>query len=67
MQTYDQSGNYVVIAGLVVSVASHFGFTVTTNDVLTVIGAIAILYGAIRQFIAHKKLAIATGSYSAQK
>lgn len=65
--TYDQSGNYTVLAGLVVSIINHFlpYLGVTVNDVVAVIGAGAILIGAIRQYIAHRKLAVTVGAIGA--
>ena len=56
---YDQSGNWTAVAGLIVTLLTHFGFNTTINDVLAVIGSIVIVVGLVRQYIAHKKLAVA--------
>jgi len=59
---FDSSGTYVTVAGLVVSLAAHFGFSVSVSDVLTIIGAVVVVVGVIKQYTAHKNLAIVTGT-----
>lgn len=49
------TGNYLAIAGLISSIASHFGYTVTTNDVLAIIGTFLIIVGLYQQYKDHKK------------
>lgn len=51
------TGSYVAIAGIVVSVLGHFGFSATIDEVAQVIGALGVIYGVIHQHIANKKLA----------
>lgn len=60
--TYDQSGNYIAYAGLAVSILGHFGINTTVDDVAAVIGAVVIIVGLVKQFIAHKKLAKVAGA-----
>lgn len=59
---YSQSGNYLALAGLVVMILGRFGVIVATNDIVTVFAAIVTIYGIIRQFMAHKTLAIQAGA-----
>jgi len=53
MQT-DLSGSYVAIAGVIVSVLTHFGINTTASDIVSIISAIVIIVGIIKQMIAHK-------------
>lgn len=59
---YDQKGSWLAIAGIIVSLASHLGISITVDDVLAIIGAVAIIYGVIHQYIAHRKLAVEVGA-----
>lgn len=59
---YSQTGNYVAIAGLAVTILAHFGVNITVDQIAGVIGGAVTLYGIIHQFIMHRNLAIATGS-----
>ncbi len=58
---YSQTGNYVALAGLIVTLLSHFGLNVAVGDITTVIGAIVVIVGLAKQYIAHKNLAIQAG------
>lgn len=61
---FSQSGNITVIAGLLVSVATHFGFSITVDQVVSVAGAVLIVVGVIKQMYTHyqlKKLAKSAG------
>jgi hypothetical protein len=51
------TGNYIVFAGIIASVLSHYGVDATTDQIASVIGAIAIVYGVIHQFIVSRKVA----------
>lgn len=64
---YSQSGSYVAIAGILVSILGHFGVTATVSDIIQVLGAIAIIVGVIRQFILHKRLATQAGAIAPKK
>ena len=64
---YDQTGIYVAIAGIIVSILGHFGITAESDSISQVIGAVVIVVGLVRQYIAHKKLAVATGAYIVKK
>lgn len=58
---YSYTGSIISLAGLVVIAASHFGVSVTTDQVASVLGGLVILYGVIHQAIAHHNLAVAAG------
>lgn len=60
--TYDPSGSYIAIAGFLVSILGHYGVVVASNDVVGIIAAIATIYGIVRQYMAHKSLAITAGA-----
>lgn len=60
--TYDLSGSYVAIAGLVVAGLSSIGFIVDTNTIVTILAGAVALVGVIKQIIAHRKLAKATAA-----
>lgn len=60
---YNQSGSYTAIAGLAVLILSKFGLNTDIATILTIIGGIIALVGIIKQGIAHKNLAIQTGTY----
>jgi hypothetical protein len=60
---YNQTGVYVSIAGIIVSILGHFGISAESDSIAQVIGAGVIVYGLIKQYIEHKKLAVATGAY----
>lgn len=58
---YDQSGSYTALAGVIVGLLAHFNINTTVNDVLTVIGAVVCITGIVKQYIAHRKVAIQAG------
>lgn len=60
--TYNQTGNYVTIAGVVVILLSKLGINTDLATIVTIIGAGVSVYGIIKQFIAHKALAKATNT-----
>lgn len=60
---YSNVGSYVTIAGLVVLVLNHFGITVVSSDVETIVGSIVTIYGVIHQYVSHRNLAITTGTF----
>lgn len=57
--TTDYSGIYTAIAGLLVSGLANLGIVTNAGDIATIIGAVVILAGLVKQYIAHKKLASA--------
>lgn len=59
---YDQSGNYIALAGIIVVILGKFGIVVASNDIVAIIAGGASLYGIYRQFIAHKNLAVQSGA-----
>lgn len=60
---YTQNGNYLALAGLVVLMLSKLGLNVTVDTIMVVVGGIVALIGIVKQFIDHRKLAVATGAY----
>ena len=60
--TYDQSGNYIALAGLAVTILGKFGIVVASNDIVSIIAGAVTIYGIYRQFVAHKALAQATNT-----
>lgn len=66
---YSQLGTKIAVGGIVAWVLSHFvGVQInpdmiskTLNDILTVGGEIATIYGIIHQAVKHKSLAVTTG------
>lgn len=58
---YDQTGSYTALAGMVVIILTKVGIITDTTSVVTIIAGVVALYGIIRQFIAHKKLATLAG------
>lgn len=64
---YDQSGNYIALAGVIVGVLAKFNIIVDEHSIATVLAAIVIIVGIIKQRIAHKKLAITTGTFPSKE
>lgn len=63
MQTnYNQSGSYIAIASVIAMILSKFGVNADAQTIVTVILGIVALVGIIKQFIAHKNLAIQAGA-----
>lgn len=60
--TYTQAGNYTALIGLAVMILAKFGIVTDADSIATIVSGILILVGIIKQFIAHKKLAVATGT-----
>ena len=59
-----QTGNFIILAGIVVSVAQHYSVVLNQNDVVSVLAAGAILYGWFHSFMVTRKItkvAIAAG------
>lgn len=63
MNNYSQTGSYVAVVGLVVTLLSHFGVLASADQIGAVVGGAVALWGIVQQFLSHKKLAQATGSY----
>jgi len=58
---YDQTGFYVGLAGIAVGILAGFGINTNVQDVGSIISAVLIIVGMVKQFIAHRNLAIAAG------
>ncbi len=58
---YNQTGNYVAVAGVVVFLLAKFGVVAQATDVVQVIAGVAALIGIAKQFFDHKKLAVVAG------
>lgn len=64
----DYSGSYIAIAGIFVTILGRFGVVIATNDAVSIIAALVMIYGIIKQMIAHDKLAASvTGSATPTK
>ncbi len=50
------TGSYIALAGLIVAVLKHFGVLVDENGMVSVLSAVAIIYGWIHQFIVTRKV-----------
>lgn len=61
--TYDQSGNYAVIAGIAVAILSKLGVSTDVSTIMTILAGILAIVGVVKQFIAHRNLAIKTGNF----
>lgn len=61
---YNQVGNYTAIAGVAVLLLAKFGVATDVQTVVTIIGAGISLLGIIKQFIAHRDLAVKSGAIS---
>ena len=59
---YNQSGNYITLAGFAVTILAKFGIVSDVASIATVIGSIVIVVGIVKQYLAHKKLAITAGA-----
>ncbi len=47
------SGSYTAIAGIIIAIAAHFGFTLQVTDVITVIAGVITLIGIVKQMVDH--------------
>lgn len=56
------TGSYALFAGIIVLGLSKLGVNVDNGTVETVIGFVLAVYGGIKQYIEHRKLAVATGA-----
>ncbi len=59
---YDQSGNYIALAGVAVILLSKFGITTDAQTLVQIAASIMAFIGIIKQFRAHKNLAISAGA-----
>lgn len=59
---YTQAGNYTAVAGLVVMLFAKVGIVTDAGSVASIIGAVVIVVGLVKQYIAHKKLAVSAGA-----
>lgn len=57
MDSTTQLGNYTALAGLAVLLLSKVGINASIDDVLTIMGALVVLAGIIKQAIDHRNLA----------
>ncbi len=52
-----QTGNYVAIAGVLVSILAHFNVIVGQDSVIAIIAGVAALYGVIHQYyVSHQAI-----------
>ena len=58
---YDTQGTYIALAGILVQLLAHYGVIVQSTDIVNAIGGLIVFVGIIKQFIAHKALAKASG------
>lgn len=59
---YTQTGNYAAAAGLVVVLLAKFGVISDVDSIVAIFGGVGAFIGIVKQFIDHKKLAVATGT-----
>ncbi len=62
--TYSQNGSYIAIASVIVMILSKFGIPTDAQTIITVITGAVALFGIIKQYQAHKNLAIQVGAIS---
>lgn len=53
---YSEVPTYLAIAGLIVSLAAHFGIVINQNDVISAIGSGVAIYGVIHQWIISRRM-----------
>lgn len=58
----DTSGSYLAIAGVIVAGLAHYGIVTDVGSIATIIGAIVIITGIIKQMIAHKAVVAAVNA-----
>lgn len=51
-----QTGSYIALAGIIAALLQRWGVILDQNAVITVLSAIAIIYGWIHQFVVTRKL-----------
>lgn len=51
-----QTGNWIAIAGIIVSALAHFGILVDQDSVVSIIAGFIALYGVIHQVVITKKI-----------
>lgn len=59
---YSQNGNYLAIAGLGVVLLSKIGVSTDITTLMAVAGGVIGIIGIVKQFIAHKNIAVAVGA-----
>jgi hypothetical protein len=52
------TGTYTSIAAIVVFILSKFGINTTADTILTIISAVLLVVGLVKQAIDHKKLGV---------
>jgi len=62
---YSQSGNWTALAGVIALVLSKLGVNATVDTILAIIGGVVALVGIVKQYLAHKKLAVTMGAIRA--
>lgn len=60
--TYNPNGSYIAIAGVIAMILAKFGVTTDAQSIVTIILGAVTLFGIVKQYIAHKKLAIQVGA-----
>lgn len=56
---YTTNATYISLAGLLISILSHYGIVLNTNDAIQLIGVVVSIIGVIKQHFDKKKLAVA--------
>ncbi len=51
-----QTGSYIALAGIIVALLQRWDIIVDENAIVTVLAALAIIYGWIHQFIVTRKI-----------
>lgn len=56
--TNTNTGTYVAIAGLLVSVLSHYGIIIPQDAIVGLISGIVVIYGVIHQYFVTKDIVV---------
>lgn len=55
---YTTNSTYISLAGLLITILSHYGIVLNTTDAIQIIGVIVSLVGVIKQHFDKKRLAV---------
>jgi small-conductance mechanosensitive channel len=56
------TGTYTSIAAIIVFILSKFGISTTADTILTIISAVLLVIGLVKQALDHKKLGVAAAA-----
>lgn len=56
--TNTQTGAYLAVAGLIVSILSHFGIIIPQDAIVGLISEIVVIYGVIHQYFVTKAVVV---------